>query len=99
MACSKSTAWCTNSSCPSTALPVMRESGCAVPRAELPGQRVSPAREPLAVQPAWAVLLDGFYTRAGLRPPLLRQLMGEDVPQPYHSLLVHSLDMTPTLEG
>ena len=51
------------------------------------------------VQPQWASLLELFYSRAGLRVPLLRQMAGEQMPQPYRSLLVHSCDMTPTLEA
>src|SRR5690606_29407704 len=31
--------------------------------------------------------------------PALRILPGEDIPQPYQSLLVHEDDMTPTLES
>jgi chorismate-pyruvate lyase len=49
--------------------------------------------------PSWAVLLQRFYTRTGLPLPGIEQLKGDDVPQPYRSLLVHSSDMTPTLEG
>jgi chorismate-pyruvate lyase len=43
-------------------------------------------------------LLGRFYERTGLSLPLLRELKGEEVPQPYRALLVHSSDMTPTLE-
>src|SRR5664280_1818199 len=48
--------------------------------------------------PPWAALLGRFYERTGLFLPLLRELKGEEVPQPYRALLVHSSDMTPTLE-
>jgi len=48
--------------------------------------------------PPWAVLLGRFYERTGLSTPVLRELKGEEVPQPYRALLVHSWDMTPTLE-
>jgi chorismate-pyruvate lyase len=48
--------------------------------------------------PSWAVLLGRFYERSGLSAPILRELKGEEVPQPYRALLVHSWDMTPTLE-
>ena len=48
--------------------------------------------------PPWAALLERFYERTGLSLPLLRELKGELVPQPYRALLVHSSDMTPTLE-
>ena len=47
--------------------------------------------------PSWAALLERFYERTGLSAPLLRELKGEEVPQPYRALLVHSSDMTPTL--
>lgn len=56
-------------------------------------------QHPRAARPPWAVLLDQFYARAGLEAPHLRELDPEAVPQPYHSLLVHSRDMTPTLEA
>ena len=48
--------------------------------------------------PPWAALLERFYERTGSSLPLLRELKGEEVPQPYRALLVHSSDMTPTLE-
>jgi len=44
-------------------------------------------------------LLERFYTRGGLPLPLVSQLRGEQVPEPYRQLLVHSRDMTPTLEA
>jgi hypothetical protein len=49
-------------------------------------------------KPAWLALLERFYERASLPPPSVRELRGREVPQPYQSLLVHSSDMTPTLE-
>ena len=42
--------------------------------------------------------LDDFYARAGLRLPNFERLSGEQVPEPYRSLLVHENDMTPTLQ-
>ena len=42
--------------------------------------------------------LDEFYAAAGLPLPPLDQIDGEAMPEPYHSLLVHRHDMTPTLE-
>jgi hypothetical protein len=51
-----------------------------------------------AGKPAWLALLERFYQRASLPPPSVRELRGREVPQPYRSLLVHSTDMTPTLE-
>ena len=52
-----------------------------------------------SVQPPWAGLLEHFYTRTNQPAPLLRPLDGDHVPQPYRALLVHSCDMTPTLEA
>ena len=43
--------------------------------------------------------LDEFYARAGLPLPKIERLAGDDVPEPYRSLLVHERDMTPTLEN
>jgi hypothetical protein len=42
--------------------------------------------------------LDDFYARAGLPLPGIEQIQGEEMPEPYRSLLVHDRDMTPTLE-
>src|SRR6185295_3635482 len=42
--------------------------------------------------------LDDFYSSAGLTLPPLQQVHGEEVPEPYKTLLVHQNDMTPTLE-
>ncbi len=46
----------------------------------------------------WAYPLDEFYAQAGLPLPVIEQIGGEDMPEPYRSLLVHQRDMTPTLE-
>jgi chorismate-pyruvate lyase len=43
--------------------------------------------------------LDDFYSRAGMPLPVIEQLGGAQVPEPYRTLLVHSNDMTPTLEA
>jgi chorismate-pyruvate lyase len=43
--------------------------------------------------------LNEFYARAGLSLPGAVKIGGEEVPEPYRSLLVHARDMTPTLEG
>ena len=48
---------------------------------------------------AWLGLLEHFYSRHGLPLPRLERVKGLQVPQPYRKLLVHSSDMTPTLEG
>src|SRR2546423_952772 len=42
--------------------------------------------------------LAAFYTRAGLPLPPFTQIDGEEVPEPFKTLLVHRDDMTPTLE-
>lgn len=42
--------------------------------------------------------LDDFYARAGLPLPGIERIGGEEMPEPYRSLLVHDHDMTPTLE-
>ena len=49
--------------------------------------------------PAWATLLERFYEPTGLSVPALQELKAEEVPPPYQGLLVHSSDMTPTLEN
>jgi chorismate-pyruvate lyase len=43
--------------------------------------------------------LSDFYRRAKLPLPGITAISGDEVPEPYKSLLVHSNDMTPTLEG
>lgn len=42
--------------------------------------------------------LDEFYARAGLPLPRIERINGDEMPEPYRSLLVHQRDMTPTLE-
>ena len=42
--------------------------------------------------------LDTVYRRAGIDPPEARIVAGDEIPQPYRSLLVHENDMTVTLE-
>jgi hypothetical protein len=42
--------------------------------------------------------LDDFYAQAGMKLPPIEALSGEEVPEPYKSLVVHQNDMTPTLE-
>lgn len=59
---------------------------------------ISP-HEPEAHSQAWAGLLEKFYRRLRLPVPELERLKGEEVPRPYRELLVHSRDMTPTLEA
>ena len=43
--------------------------------------------------------LDEFYARAGLSLPRIEVIAGSEIPEPYHALLVHNNDMTPTLEA
>ncbi len=62
-----------------------------------PSAAPSASAEP-GVPPAWAALLGHFYARLGVPFPSLTRLSGEEVPEPYRRLLVHSNDMTPTLE-
>jgi len=57
--------------------------------------RLSPS--PAAALP-FVYPLDDFYAGAGLRLPNFERLTGEQVPEPYRSLLVHENDMTPTLQ-
>ncbi len=47
----------------------------------------------------WAYPLDEFYAQARLPLPVIDQVDGDSVPEPYRSLLVHQNDMTPTLEA
>ncbi|MEW6157493.1 MAG: hypothetical protein AB1813_08680 [Verrucomicrobiota bacterium] len=42
--------------------------------------------------------LDDFYMQAGLDLPAIEMIRGDEVPEPYRTLLVHNNDMTPTLE-
>ncbi len=53
-----------------------------------PGLKVSPFAYPL----------DEFYAQAGRTLPSIQPIAGDQMPEPYRSLLVHSNDMTPTLE-
>jgi chorismate-pyruvate lyase len=46
----------------------------------------------------YAFPLDEFYARSGLPLPKLERIAGDQMPEPYRSLLVHEKDMTPTLE-
>lgn len=43
--------------------------------------------------------LHDFWELMGQPPPHLELVTGEEVPPPYHDLLVHRRDMTPTLEA
>jgi chorismate-pyruvate lyase len=59
----------------------------------------SAARQRRKHLPAWAALLERFYAREGLPLPRLHLLRKDEIPEPYRGLLVHTRDMTPTLEG
>jgi chorismate-pyruvate lyase len=43
--------------------------------------------------------LSEFYAHAKVPLPVIEQVPGDAVPEPYQTLLVHSNDMTPTLEA
>jgi hypothetical protein len=63
--------------------------------------RDMPDRSQTAVAPAalpFVYPLDDFYARAGLPLPAIERIQGDEMPEPYRSLLVHERDMTPTLE-
>lgn len=40
-----------------------------------------------------------FYASQGMEMPAIRFISGEEMPSPYHSLLVHEADMTPRLRA
>jgi hypothetical protein len=74
--------------------------GTALPRVN--GSRTLPAPNVWQARPdtpSWAALLEKFYARAGQPLPRIQPLKENEVPQPYKALLVHSSDMTPTLEN
>ena len=54
--------------------------------------------QPAAPIPSWAILLEQFYGRSGHSFPRIQEVQEIQVPEPYKGLLVHSADMTPTLE-
>ena len=56
------------------------------------------ASPPVRHPPLWAALLKRFYDQTGQPLPELARLEGAEIPQPYRGLLVHSHDMTGTLE-
>ena len=53
---------------------------------------------PASVALPFAYPLDEFYALANRELPVIEQMPGESVPEPYRQLLVHQYDMTPTLE-
>ena len=64
-----------------------------------PGIAPSQTGTELPRAPGWAGLLERFYAKLGLTLPQLHDVPGADMPEPYKGLLVHSADMTPTLEA
>ncbi len=58
----------------------------------------TPASKPSAQSPPWAILLEQFYSQSGHPLPRILTVEEATVPEPYKTLLVHSSDMTPTLE-
>lgn len=46
----------------------------------------------------FAYPLDEFYALSKRELPVIEQIDGAEMPEPYRSLLVHNTDMTPTLE-
>jgi len=71
---------------------------CLSPPKPGPAATAFTAGQPHPARPAWAALLDWCYARAGHPLPRVERLRPVEVPQPYKALLVHSADMTPTLE-
>ena len=63
-----------------------------------PPRTTKAAAGTLSVLP-WVYPLDEFYARAGLPLPRIDVLAGDKIPEPYRSLLLHTNDMTPTLEA
>lgn len=56
-----------------------------------------PLTHPARVLPC-AYPLDEFYALAGRELPQIEPVKGDEVPEPWRTLLVHHNDMTPTLE-
>ena len=54
--------------------------------------------EPSAAVLPFAYPLDEFYALAKRELPSIEQIEGDEMPEPYRALLVHTTDMTPTLE-
>jgi chorismate-pyruvate lyase len=59
---------------------------------------VSLSKSPAAPVDTHTFPLTEFYAHARLPLPQIEVIRGGEVPHPYQSLLVHSKDMTPTLE-
>lgn len=63
------------------------------------GAPVRARKRPVVSVNPFAYPLDEFYAQAGRPLPVISCLKGLEVPEPYRSLLVHTNDMTPTLEA
>jgi len=81
-------------------MPRPAPAGLQIPGGSNPPQRVNGERHhPRKLHtPSWALLLQRFYARMARPLPPIEQLKPEQMPEPYRRLLVHSSDMTPTLE-
>jgi len=78
---------------------VMRDLGVmksSIPASVMPLR--SRSRRPDKHQQPLPTSLAAFYSRAGLPLPRLEKLSAQEIPRPYRKLLVHSVDLTPTLE-
>jgi hypothetical protein len=92
--CCRWTGCCTNSSSPNTGTAVMRKIDVE--------KRTLSGFDPcftvnLPVQPI-VYPMDSFYAQAGRTLPLIEAITGDQMPEPFRSLLVHEVDMTSTLE-
>jgi hypothetical protein len=67
-------------------------------RAPLLTAPAPPATPPARHFPPWTALLKRFYDQVGQPLPDLARLQAAEIPKPYRGLLVHSHDMTGTLE-
>jgi chorismate-pyruvate lyase len=75
-----------------------RLAGTGAPGPRRRAAAASTGKAPPAA-PSWAALLQRFYVKEGLTLPRLERRPGRAVPSPFRALLVHSSDMTPTLEN
>src|ERR1043166_6661508 len=84
MDCCKWTGSCTSFSCHNIETRDMPDHSTSV---------AAPAALPFVVS------VDYFSPRAGLPLPAIERIQGDEMPEPYRSLLVHERDMTPTLQN
>lgn len=66
----------------------------------MPESVIQPVLPPFAARPMFSDIypLDEFYAARKLPLPVIGRIDAREVPEPYHSLLVHQTDMTSTLE-